>query len=126
MAAPSTRLGVRVSPGAQRGGVAGGVGEVWKLRVTAPAEGGRANEAVVRLLAEAVDVPRRQVALVSGHTAREKVVQLEGVEAAEGQRTLAGASARAPSTRSTSAGSPRRSRSAAKTRAATSTRRRPA
>ena len=50
MAAPSTRLRVRVSPGARRGGVAGRVGEVWKLRVTAPAEGGRANEAVVRLL----------------------------------------------------------------------------
>ena len=93
MAAPSTRLRVRVSPGARRGGVAGQVGEVWKLRVTAPAEGGRANEAVVQLLADAVDVPRRQVALVSGHTAREKVVELEGVEAAEVERRLAGASA---------------------------------
>jgi uncharacterized protein YggU (UPF0235/DUF167 family) len=69
------------------------VGEVWKLRVTAPAEGGRANEAVVRLLAETVDVPRRQVSLVSGHTARDKVVELDGVEAAEVERRLAGASA---------------------------------
>jgi uncharacterized protein len=93
MAAPSTRVRVRVSPGARRGGVAGRVGEVWKLRVTAPAEGGRANEAVVRLLAETVDVPRRQIALVSGHTAREKVVELEGVEAAEVERRLSGASA---------------------------------
>lgn len=93
MAASSTRIRVRVSPGARRGGVAGRVGEVWKLRVTAPAEGGRANDAVVRLLADTVDVPRRQVALVSGHTAREKVVELEGVEAAEVERRLAGASA---------------------------------
>jgi uncharacterized protein (TIGR00251 family) len=93
MAAPSTRVRIRVSPGARRGGVAGRVGEVWKLRVTAPAEGGRANDAVVRLLADTVDVPRRQVALVSGHTAREKVVELEGVEAAEVERRLAGASA---------------------------------
>jgi uncharacterized protein len=92
MAAPSTRVRVRVSPGARRGGVAGRVGEVWKLRVTAPAEAGRANEAVVRLLAETVDLPRRQIALVSGHTAREKVVELEGVEAAEVERRLAGAS----------------------------------
>jgi len=61
--------------------------------VTAPAEGGRANDAVVRLLAEAVDVPRRQVALVSGHTAREKVVELRGLEADEVERRLAGASA---------------------------------
>jgi uncharacterized protein (TIGR00251 family) len=93
MAAPSTRVRVRVSPGARRGGVVGRVGEVWKLRVTAPAEGGRANEAVVRLLADTVDVPRRRVSLVSGHTARDKVVELDGVEAAEVERKLAGASA---------------------------------
>jgi uncharacterized protein YggU (UPF0235/DUF167 family) len=77
MAAPPTRLRVRV----------------WKLRVTAPAEGGRANDAVVRLLAETVDVPRRSVSLVSGHTARDKVFELDGVGAAEVERRLAGASA---------------------------------
>jgi len=93
MAAVSTRLRVRVSPGARRGGVAGRLGEVWKLRVTAPAEGGRANEAVIRLLADTVDVPRRRVSLVSGHSARDKLVELEGVEAAEVKRRLAGASA---------------------------------
>src|ERR671938_1200167 len=98
MAASSTRLRVRVAPGARRGGVAGRVGDVWKLRVTAPAEGGRANEAVVRLLAGTVDVPRRRITLVSGHTARGKVVELEGVEAAEAERRLARASTRAPST----------------------------
>ena len=93
MAAPSTRVRVRVSPGARRGGVAGRVGEVWKLRVTAPAEGGRANDAVVRLLADTMDVPRRSISLVSGHAARDKVVELEGLEAAEVERRLAGASA---------------------------------
>ena len=93
MGAPSTRLRVRVSPGARRVGVSGRVGELWKLRVTAPAEGGRANEAVVRLLAETVGVPRRSVTLVSGHGAREKVVELEGVEPAEVERRLEGASA---------------------------------
>jgi uncharacterized protein len=93
MAPPSTRVRVRVSPGARRGAVAGRVGDVWKLRVTAPAEGGRANEAVVRLLADTMDVPRRSVSLVYGHTARDKVVELDGVEAAEVERRLGGASA---------------------------------
>ena len=93
MAGSSTRLRVRVSPGSRRAQVAGRVGEVWKLRVTAPAEGGRANDAVVRLLAEAVNVPRRRVSLVAGQTAREKVVQLDGVEAAEVERRLEGRSA---------------------------------
>jgi uncharacterized protein len=73
--------------------VAGRVGEAWKLRVTAPAEGGRANAAVVRLLAETIGVPRARIALVSGYGARDKVVELDGVELAEAERRLEGASA---------------------------------
>ena len=93
MGPPPIRLRVRVSPGSRRIGVAGRVGEAWKLRVTAPAEGGRANAAVVRLLAEAIGVPRARIALVSGHGARDKVVELEGVERGEAERRLEGASA---------------------------------
>lgn len=93
MGAPSTRLRVRVSPGARRVGVAGRVGEIWKLRVTAPAEGGRANAALLRLLAETFDVPRGSVSLVSGHGARDKVVELRGVDPAEAERRLEGAAA---------------------------------
>ena len=93
MGPPPIRLRIRVSPGARRVGIAGRIGESWKLRVAAPAEGGRANEAVVRLLAETLDVPRTQVALVSGHGARDKVVELEGLELAEAERRLAGATA---------------------------------
>jgi len=93
MAAPATRLRVRVSPGARRAQVAGRLGGAWKLRVAAPAEDGRANEAVCRLLAETLSVPRRQVALVAGHGARDKVVELAGVDAREAERLLEGASA---------------------------------
>ena len=93
MGAPSTRLRVRVSPGSRRRGVAGRVGEIWKLRVTPPAESGRANAAVLRLLAETVGVPSRAVSLVSGHGARDKIVQLDGVDLAEAERRLEGASA---------------------------------
>jgi len=93
MGVSTTRLRIRVAPGSRRVGVAGRLGEKWKLRVTAPAEDGRANDAVVRLLADTLGVPRRRVALVSGHGARDKVVELEGVERAEAERRLAEASA---------------------------------
>jgi uncharacterized protein len=92
MGAPSTRLRVRVSPGARRHGVAGRAGEIWKLRVTAPADRGQANAAVLRLLAETLDLPRRAVSLVSGHGARDKVVELDGVDPAEAERRLERAS----------------------------------
>jgi uncharacterized protein len=79
MEAVSTRLRLRVSPGAARAGVVGRHGEGWKVRVTAAPEGGRANEAVVRLLAETLSVPRGAVTLVSGHGGRDKVVELAGL-----------------------------------------------
>jgi len=61
------------------------------VRVEAPPEGGKANEAVLRLLAETLDLPRRDVTLVSGHAARDKVVAVAGIEADETDRRLAAA-----------------------------------
>ena len=65
-------------------------GDGWKVRVAAPPEHGRANEAVVGLLAERLSLPRRRVHVVSGQTAREKIVELDGIDAAEADRRLAG------------------------------------
>jgi hypothetical protein len=87
-----TRLRLRVSPGAGRAAIVGRYGEGWKVRVTAPPEDGRANDAVLRLLAETLAVPRASVTLVSGHTARDKIVELTGVGPALAERRLSSAS----------------------------------
>ncbi len=84
----STRLRLRVSPGATRPGVVGRHGEAWKVRVAVPPEGGRANEAVVRLLSDTLAVPRSAVTVVSGHGSRDKVVELEGLGPAQVDRRL--------------------------------------
>lgn len=91
MEALSTRVRLRVAPGATRASVVGRHGEAWKVRVTAPPEGGRANEAVVLLLAEALSLPRDAVTLVSGHGARDKIVELEGIGPAQIERRLSSA-----------------------------------
>jgi uncharacterized protein (TIGR00251 family) len=91
MEAVSTRLRLRVGPGATRAGVVGRHGDAWKVRVAAPAEGGRANDAVVRLLAETLALPRAAVTIVSGHAARDKIVELEGVDPDQIDRRLASA-----------------------------------
>jgi uncharacterized protein len=90
----TTRLKLRVSPGARRPGIAGRYGDAWKVRVAEPPEDGRANEAVLRLLAKTLDVPRATVALVSGHSSRDKVVVLDGLEQADTERLLASAGKR--------------------------------
>ena len=87
----STRLQLRVSPGAARAQVVGRHGAAWKVRVTAAPEGGKANEAVTQLLADALGLPCRDVEIVSGHAARDKVVALAGIDPDETERRLAGA-----------------------------------
>ena len=86
---PSTSVRLRVSAGARRTEIVGRHGDGWKVRVAAAPEGGRANEAVLGLLAERLELPRRSLEIVSGHSAREKVVRMTGISDAELQRRLA-------------------------------------
>jgi uncharacterized protein len=69
-------LALHVQPGARRAGLVGEHGGRLKLAVAAPPADGRANEAVLQLVADLLAVPRRAVALVSGATARDKRVQV--------------------------------------------------
>jgi hypothetical protein len=63
-------------------------GEAWKVRVAVAPERGRANDAVLDLLSRELELPRSAVSIVSGHTGREKVVLLEGIDRAESERRL--------------------------------------
>ena len=89
MVAPTTRLRLRVAPGASAPGVVCRHGDSWKVRVAAAPERGRANEAVLELLAETLAVPRASVTLVSGGSSRNKIVELSGLTADEIERRLA-------------------------------------
>jgi uncharacterized protein len=86
------RLQLRVSPGAAESAVVGRHGAAWKVRVAARAEHGKANDAVVRLLADALGVPADRVRIVSGHASRDKTIVLEGLDHDELERRLATAS----------------------------------
>jgi uncharacterized protein len=94
MSRDSTRLQLRVAPGASRSVVIGRHAGAWKVRVDAVPENGKANDAVVRLLADTLDVTRNDVAIVSGHAARDKVVTIAGLDPTETDRRLADASTR--------------------------------
>jgi uncharacterized protein YggU (UPF0235/DUF167 family) len=68
--------------------VAGVAGEAIRVRLTAAPVDGAANEALVRFLAARLDVARSAVTLVSGHTGRAKLVEVEGLSADEAGRRL--------------------------------------
>lgn len=74
-------LSVLVQPGAARTAVVGRHGDAVKVRVAAAPERGRANAALVDLLAAELDVRRADVEIVSGHGGRTKRVRVRGVSA---------------------------------------------
>jgi uncharacterized protein (TIGR00251 family) len=73
------RLKVHVVPGAKKTELAGLHGEAIKIRCAAPPEDGRANWAVRELLAGLLGVPVRDVTIVRGERARDKVIEVAGV-----------------------------------------------
>ncbi|WP_024327302.1 DUF167 domain-containing protein [Thioalkalivibrio sp. AKL19] len=72
------RLKVKVAPGSKRNALAGWMGDTLKLQVRAPPEKGRANEAVIALLAAELGCPKSAVEVVAGATSRSKTVTVEG------------------------------------------------
>jgi uncharacterized protein len=89
--ATRSSLRLRVAPGATRPGIVGRHGDAWKVRVTAPPESGKANDAVLRLLAETLDVPRADLELAAGSTSRDKVVTLVGLSTETAEARMAAA-----------------------------------
>jgi uncharacterized protein YggU (UPF0235/DUF167 family) len=68
--------------------VAGRHGDGWRLRVAAPPEDGRANKAVERLVARTVGVAARDVRIVRGFAARDKLIEIDGLDVAAVERAL--------------------------------------
>ena len=84
----STTLRVHLTPRSARDEVLGLEDDVLRARVAAPPVEGRANEALLRLLSEALGVPKSSLCIVRGQRSREKLVAVEGLDVAEVRRRL--------------------------------------
>lgn len=81
-------LKVRVNPRSSRNQVMGWKGDVLAVKLTAPPVDGAANKACLEFLADKLDVKKAQITLVSGHTSREKVFEIEGLTESEVRKRL--------------------------------------
>ncbi len=77
------RLSVRLTPNGGRDAIdgleAGSDGECYlKARVSVAPEKGKANKALIALLSKSLGIPKSTLALVSGDTARKKILRIEG------------------------------------------------
>jgi len=83
------RLAVRVLPRSSRNSIEWEQ-ETLKVRLTAPPVDGAANEALIALLAERLDLPKRSISIVSGATGRQKIVEIVGMAEEEVEKRLRG------------------------------------
>lgn len=81
---------VRAQPGARRNGVTGVREGELCVAVTAPPDRGRANDAIVKVLAKVIGVPRSRIKILSGETNRHKRLVVEGVAIEEVVAALRG------------------------------------
>ena len=85
----TARLRVRVHPGARRERVRPRMADgAWRIEVHAAPEGGQANAAVVRLLAEVLGLRRGEVRVASGQSSRSKTIEIDGLAAADVEARL--------------------------------------
>ena len=74
------RLNVKVVPGSSRNQIAGWLDDALKIKVTAPPEKGRANEAVVELLAEKIGISTNDILIETGHSSPSKVITITSID----------------------------------------------
>jgi hypothetical protein len=90
LSAGTLGLTVHVQPGAKRSEVAGEHGDALKVRLAAAAIDGRANAALVGLIAQRLDVPRAAVVIRSGEKSRRKLLLVSGAPADAVLRLIGG------------------------------------
>lgn len=83
-----TKLNIKVIPGASSSGTSGWLDETLKVKVSAPPEKGKANQAAVILLASALGLSSNAVRVLRGAGAQRKVLEIDGLSLAEIQRRL--------------------------------------
>jgi hypothetical protein len=78
-----TLIRLKAVPGAKRDEIVGPYADRLKVRVSQPPEGGKANAAIIGLLAEALKVSAREISIVSGHASPQKTACVRGLDVAE-------------------------------------------
>ena len=82
------KIAVRVYPSAARNEVAGSIGGVLQVKVSAPPVKGKANEELIAFLSEVLGISKSSISIVRGHVRRNKVIAVDGLTQVEVMRRL--------------------------------------
>jgi uncharacterized protein len=82
------KVPVKVLPNAARNEIIGLQNGVWRLKIAAPPDKGKANKELIDFLSEALAVRKDSLAVLRGHASRDKLISIEGLSQAEVDRRL--------------------------------------
>jgi uncharacterized protein len=86
-----TKVPVKVLPGASRNEIAGLQNGVWRIKIAAPADKGKANKELIDYLSEIMAIKKVDITILKGQTSHNKIIAVEGLSPAEvNQRLTAG------------------------------------
>lgn len=85
----SVIFNVLVQPKASEDRIVGFHGDDLKVKVTAPPTGGKANQRLIEILAERLNVTKSEVEIIRGHTSRKKAVRIGNVSLSQVRNRLA-------------------------------------
>ena len=74
-----TTISIKVTPNAARNEIAGFADDILRVKVAAPPVKGKANKELVSFLCRLLAVSKDRVSIVKGHTARNKIVAIDGM-----------------------------------------------
>jgi uncharacterized protein len=77
------KITVKVIPSSSRDAIVGWLDESLKIKVKAPPERGKANIAVIELLAAKLGIDKRSIEVVSGHSSPAKIIEIQGLDDAQ-------------------------------------------
>jgi uncharacterized protein len=75
-----TKMAVKVQPNAGRNEVTGLTNGVWKIKIAAPPDKGKANKELVDFLSDLLDIKKNQITILRGQASHDKVLAIEGLD----------------------------------------------
>lgn len=83
-----TKISIKVQPNAGRNEVVGVINGVWKIKIAAPPDKGKANQELIEFLSDTLGVRKNNITILRGQTSHNKVVSVGGLTADDVARTL--------------------------------------
>lgn len=83
MSETQTKVPVKVLPNAARNEIVGLKNGVWRIRIAAPPDKGKANKELIAYLSQALALKKDALSILRGHTSHDKLISVEGLTQAQ-------------------------------------------